>query len=149
VYSDCKSRPEFGMCSVRFIQWFLLYRDQDCISSKITNAYKSTILISYASKWWVLLGPCHIPSTYIHELCFPFIISMYLANDINIILNVCVCVCVVCEVRSNFPQSIISWNGMLFRCWFHVCLTFNEHLIINHMSYQWSLITGVLIYTLR
>jgi hypothetical protein len=38
---------------------------------------------------------------------------------------------------------------LLFRCWFHVCLTFNEHLNINHMSYQWSLITGVLIYTLR
>jgi hypothetical protein len=23
VYWDRKSRPEFGMCSVRFIQWFL------------------------------------------------------------------------------------------------------------------------------
>jgi hypothetical protein len=42
-------------------------------------------------------------------------------------------------------KPLISYTGYfiliklsLFRCWFHVCLTFNEHLYINHMSYQFT-----------
>jgi hypothetical protein len=47
--------------------------------------------------------------------------------------------------HTSYTGYFILIKLSLFRCWFHVCLTFNEHLYINHMSYQWSLITGVLI----